>query len=119
MLENFLVFNLAGYEYATNIVKVPIVLIAKKYLGFTPIDEIDGLKLKFEGAEISIIDLPKQIVNTPNKLTTDSRILVGQMSDKFFGFLVDDVQEILMANLDEINENSNEQLKIYFRSAEL
>lgn len=108
MLENFLVFNLAGYEYASKFVKVPIVLIAKKYLGFTQIEEVDGLKLQFKGAEITVINLAKLLKNNLNKLTTDSRILVGQIDDKFFGFLVDDVQEILMANLDEVKRNGED-----------
>jgi len=102
MLENYLVFSISNKEFAASLVNVPIVLIAKKYIESTHLNDINEIRLPFEGAAIQLIDIAGVLSLKPSKLTFNSRLLVGQLEENFFGFIVDDVKEIIM-----IDENDD------------
>ncbi len=98
MISDIITFSISNQKFAIELQKVPIILSAKKYLpnNFTLINKT--YYFKFNNYEAELINLAS-LLNLDNCSVGDAtKILVGQNGDEMFGFLVDEVEEIINLN---------------------
>ena len=98
MILDVITFTIANKKFAADLQKVPIILSADQYLpyDFTLINP--NYFFYYNQYEIELLNLAKLLELDNCKVDEKTKILVGQNGNEMFGFLVDEVNEIINLN---------------------
>ncbi len=105
MIKDIISFTLGNEKYAVDILKMPLILSASKYLPKKYTLDKNGYFFQFEGKNVKIIDLHSFFSIDYNPISENSKILVGYFNNGIFGLLVNSVDKII--NLNENVKKTN------------
>ena len=112
MIKDIISFVTANQKFAIDFQKTPIILRAKEYLNQEKIKNIKEIeKVYFEGEVIDVVDLAHILKLGRSSLLESSRLLVGEIEGKMYGFLVDKVIEIINLNGETLEMNNSMQFE--------
>jgi purine-binding chemotaxis protein CheW len=112
MIKDIISFVTANQKFAIDFQKTPIILRAKEYLNQEKIKNIKEIeKVYFEGEVIDVVDLAHILKLGRSSLLESSRLLVGEIEGKMYGFLVDKVIEIINLNGETLEMNNSMQIE--------
>ena len=112
MSYGYIVFNYANSNFLVPLEQFHIILNPDEILDKIGADENNINDLFFGNKLINIIHLSKYLNSESSKVTSSSRLLVGEFNEQLVGFWVDNIAEI-------INIEKNKLKSIDFNAEEI
>ena len=112
MSYGYIVFNYANSNFLVPLEQFQIILNPDEILDKIGADENNINDLFFGNKLINIIHLSKYLNSESSKVTSSSRLLVGEFNEQLVGFWVDNIAEI-------INIEKNKLKSIDFNAEEM
>ena len=113
MIKDIISFIVSDYKFVSDFQKTPIILTASDYINFGEITNGNfPKKFLFDEVDVEILNISQFLGLNNVSFSPQTKILVGEIENRLFGILVDQVIEIINLNEDigeqiECNKSSN------------
>ncbi|MFZ1290694.1 MAG: chemotaxis protein CheW [Melioribacteraceae bacterium] len=112
MIKDIISFSIASENiYAIELQKTPIIVSAIEHIKKETLLKDSRFYFQFEDILVEVIDLKYCLESISSNLNENSKILIGDFENNFYGILVDKVNEIINLPLNAEKRITDKNIK--------